>query len=201
MSESESEKNEDALNAPSKGAPIKKGFTKSGPLHTLKFEFNYRYRGIDESTVNELRTLDDVLLGGRRNVEVGPSSTFRFNLDYTRPVGEKDKFEAGVRLRSGTSQDKTELWLFDADTEEIEFVDEFSNETEYFRNISSAYALYAGYAGKFGYQVGLRTEYTDRRIETTTDSVQDPYLIDRWDYFPTLHVSYDLNNDQQVMLS
>ena len=167
-------------------------------MHTLKFEVNYRYRGIEEKTISELRDLDDGLIGGRRNVEDGPSTSWRFNVDYTRPVGKKDKFEAGARIRAGRSSDQTGLYLFDASTNEIEFVEEFSNQTEYFRNISSAYALYAGYAGKFGYQLGLRTEYTDRKIETLT---QDPFIIDRWDFFPTIHASYELKNDQSVMAS
>ena len=166
--------------------------------HSLKFEVNYRNNDIDESSTNELRDLSDALIGGRKNVEKGPSKSIRFNLDYTLPVNEKDKFEAGLRWRKGQSKDVTELWLYDTLSNEIHIVDEFSNSTDYARDIYSAYALYAGFFKKFGYQVGLRTEYTDRKVEITN---KEPFFIDRWDYFPTLHISYNLPKDQQVMAS
>lgn len=166
--------------------------------HSLKFEVNYRNNSIDESSTNELRDLSDGLIGGKKNVEKGPSKSLRFNLDYTLPINEKDKFEAGLRWRNGMSNDITELWLYDTLTNEINSVDEFSNSTDYTRDIYSAYALYAGFIKDFGYQVGLRTEYTDRKVEITN---KDPFFIDRWDYFPTLHLSYNLKEDQQVMAS
>jgi len=180
-----------------RGSGERKGY-KPSVIHSLKLEANYRYRNIDESTTNELRDLSDALLGGKKNVEKGPSESIRFNIDYTLPVNKKDKLEAGLRVRSGKSTDITELWLYDAATDVIDFVDEFSNETQYYRNIYSGYALYAGFLKKFGYQVGMRVEYTDRKIEITSE---EPFILDRWDYFPTIHMSYNLEKDQQVMAS
>jgi outer membrane receptor protein involved in Fe transport len=171
---------------------------KSANVHSLKFEINFRNNDIDESSTNELRDLNGVLIGARKNLENGPSESLRFNIDYTLPLKEKDKFEAGMRWRKGKSNDETELWLYNTLTGDIIIHDEFSNSTVYYRDIYSAYALYAGVVKKFGYQIGLRTEYTNRKVETTK---QDPFLIDRWDYFPTLHVSYELPKDQQMMAS
>lgn len=181
-----------------KSAKGKRPGFKALNTHSLKFEVNYRNNSIDESSTNELRDLSDGLIGGKKNIEKGPSKSIRFNLDYTLPINEKDKFEAGLRWRKGMSNDITELWLYDTLTNEINSVDEFSNSTDYTRDIYSAYALYAGFIKDFGYQVGLRSEYTDRNVEITN---KEPFFIDRWDYFPTLHLSYNLKEDQQVMAS
>jgi outer membrane receptor protein involved in Fe transport len=166
--------------------------------HNVKLEFNYRNRNNDEFAINELRSLSDSLLGGKKNVEKGPAQMFKLKLDYSTPVKEKDKFEAGLQGRYGHSNDVTELWLYNIETGEVENVPEFNNITDYYRNIYAAYALYAGYFGEFGYQAGLRTEYTDRKVETTGE---DEFLLNRWDLFPTIHVSHNLPHDQQVMAS
>jgi outer membrane receptor protein involved in Fe transport len=137
-------------------------------------------------------------MGATKNVEKGPSESLRIHLDYTLPVGETDKLEAGLQSRSGRSTDITELYLYNPETNDIEFVPEFSNTTEYYRNIYAAYAIYAGMVGDFGYQAGLRTEYTDRKISMTG---QDDFILNRWDFFPTLHFSYNLPLDQQLMAS
>jgi len=166
--------------------------------HTLKLEFNYRNRNNDENSINKLSDLNGVLIGGKRSVEKGPSEMMHLKIDYTQPVGEKDKFEAGIQTRRGHSNDITELWLYNLETEEEDFVPEYSNITDYYRNIYAGYALYAGYVGKFGYQAGLRTEYTDRKVEMTGE---DDFTLNRWDFFPTIHSSYSLPHDQQLMAS
>ncbi|MEZ5195485.1 MAG: TonB-dependent receptor [Bacteroidales bacterium] len=171
---------------------------KPSAKHLLSFEINYRNRDFNESSMSELRELSDELIGGNKNVEKGPSESLHYKIDYTLPVGKLDKFEAGMQWRSGKSKDITELWLYNTATNELEQIDEYSYLTDYYRNIYAAYGLYAGYAGKFGYQLGLRTEYTDRKIKADTE---DPFTINRWDYFPTIHVSYSMPADQQIMAS
>lgn len=178
--------------------PEKSGAYKPTIKHLLNFEINYRNRDFSESSTNELRELNNELIGGNKSVEKGPSESLRFNIDYTLPIGKTDKFEAGGQMRSGRSEDITELWLYNTATNELEMIDEYSYFVDYARNIYAAYGLYAGYAGGFGYQLGLRTEYTDRKIEMVDE---DPFTIDRLDYFPTVHVSYNLPADQQVMAS
>jgi len=187
-----------------KGMGNKKANGGGGPLagqmntHNIKFQVNYRNRVSDETTINDLLDLDNNIIGGQKNVENGPSESVRINIDYTLPLKNKNKFEAGLQGRIGESNDNTELWLFNEQTGQIEFIPEFSNQTNYKRNIYAAYSLYAGEAGKFGYQVGLRTEYTDRKI--SMKEVND-FKLNRWDFFPTLHISYNLPKDQQLMVS
>jgi len=185
-------------NEPRGKMPGKKKAYKPSIKHLLNFEINYRNHDFNELSTNELRTLSNDLIGGNKNVENGPSASVRLKLDYTLPVGSTDKMEAGMHLRSGESSDATELWVYNESIGDLEIIPEYSNFTEYARNIYAAYGLYAGYAGKFGYQLGLRTEYTDRKI---VSAEVDEFIIDRWDYFPTIHASYELPSEQQIMAS
>ncbi|MGC9344174.1 MAG: TonB-dependent receptor domain-containing protein, partial [Bacteroidales bacterium] len=51
----------------------------------------------------------------------------------------------------------------------------------------------------FQYQLGLRGEYTDRRI--TSDKGGEESTINRFDVFPTFHLSRQFKNNHQVMAS
>lgn len=166
--------------------------------HNIKFQLNYRNRMSDETTINALLDLDNNIIGGQKNIENGPSESLRINIDYTLPFKNNNKFEAGLQSRMGESNDNTEFWLYNEQSEHIEYIPAFSNQTKYNRNIYAAYSLFAGEAGKFGYQIGLRTEYTDRKINMK--EVND-FKLNRWDFFPTLHASYNLPKDQQLMAS
>jgi hypothetical protein len=76
---------------------------------------------------------------------------------------------------------------------------EFSNDTDYIRDIHSIYGIFGGEQGNFGYQLGLRGEYTYRVISAA--AIEGDFTIDRFDYFPTLHTSYKLPAEQQLMAS
>lgn len=166
--------------------------------HKIEAEANYQYRNNDEYTINELRALSDTLIGGKKNVESGPSAVLRLKLDYTLPIGKNNKFESGFQSRNGKSTDLTGLYLYNPVNGDLEFVPEFYHETKYVRNIYALYALFAGTKNKLGYQAGLRVEYTDRTISM---SGEDDFIFNRWDFFPTVHLSYQLPSEQQLMAS
>lgn len=174
------------------------GKTEPKQLHNIKLEVNYRYHDGDEYSISELRTLTDSITGGTKNIENGPSKRLRINLDYSLPVGKKDKFESGFQVRMGRSVDITGFDTLNPINNEWINIDSFNYTTNYNRNIYAIYALYAGMFGKFGYQAGLRGEYTDRTVSTTGRA---DFKLNRWDYFPTLHLSYNLPLDQQLMMS
>ena len=167
-------------------------------IHNIKLEASYRYRKNDESTVNELRTLSDSITSGRKNVEKGPSARLRLKLDYVLPLGPDSKFESGLQTRFSRGTDITELYDLNPLSNDYIINDAYSNSTDFNRNILAAYALYAGMVRDFGYQLGLRGEYTYRVISSTGE---EDAKIDRWDYFPTVHLSYNLPLDQQLMAS
>lgn len=172
-------------------------FAKKG--HEVKVEFSYDKRNFDENSINELVDSTGVVVDGKRNVESGPGKRFRAKIDYTYPINNTSKIEAGGQFRYGNPIDDTELWTLDTTTDEYVLQPEYTNTTDYVRNIQAFYGIYAGEWGNFGYQGGLRAEYTYRDVKSET--VDQSYSIDRWDLFPSLHVSYQLPKDHQLMAS
>jgi len=175
----------------------KRAFSKKG--HELLAHVNVSERTGDEESKNELRDIADEITYAQRFTEKGPSQRLRWNIDYTLPLREKDKFQAGLQSRMNDSVDETERYDFNVDTRLYELQPLYSHHVEYQDNYHAAYTMYAAEIGALGVQSGLRAEYTDRNI-TLTDT-RETYTIDRWDFFPTAHLSYTLTKGQQMMLS
>ena len=167
--------------------------------HQLAIQANYRFREGKEYTENLLSDVEKLVNSGTKSTEDGPSSRYDLKLDYSLPLA-KDRFvETGFQMRNSLSTDITKFYLYDVSSSEFKLQDELNNETEYDRNILALYGIYKADRSKFGYQLGLRTEYTDREIRSASEDI--PFVIDRWDFFPTVHFSYKLPGQNQLMAS
>lgn len=166
--------------------------------HELKGEFNFGYNNGDESTITE-SIRDDNFLEGKETTEKGPSRGYETKIDYTFPIDDTKKFEAGFQNRMGNSDEINELYELNTSTGEYEYQTKFSNSTKYENNDQAIYATYSQEIENFGLQGGLRGEYTYRT--TTLLNQNQSITIDRWDYFPTLHASYKFSKATQLMAS
>lgn len=101
-------------------------------------------------------------------------------MDYRHPIGELGLIETGFLYRSN----------------EIKYNEpkDLSTAFNYKEDIQGLYFQFRGEKGNFGYQLGLRSEYSD--IETNK-AYNDNYL----DFFPSLHLSYKLADNKQVLLT
>jgi outer membrane receptor protein involved in Fe transport len=134
-----------------------------------------------------------------RTTEIATDEEFRFKIDYAKPVGEEGKFEAGAQARI---EEETEIYTFNEwnySSEPQDWIEDtlFSNDMDFRRDIYSVYGTYSNTWNSIGYQLGLRSEYTYREIKNK--KAEEPSLIDRWDYFPTIHVSKSFDNKDQLM--
>ncbi len=154
-------------------------FAKKG--ETLSVDFAYTNNAADNSGIyeefdgkwsNKVREYFDFYKTARKE-SVG-------QIDYVLPLGNKGKFETGYMYRNN----------------EIDYEDQFDLSTafNYEENIHALYTMYTGSAGKFGYELGLRAEYSD--INTNRD-YKDDYL----DFFPSIHLSYQISDMKQWQLA
>ena len=169
-----------------------------GKGHQLLTQVNYSYRDGDEKTKTE-RTQNDTVVDGIKATEKGPGSHLEIRTDYTLPLGGKSKFEAGYEAKLRQSEDVTTQSDYDVNVMDYVLQPEYGHNVDYKKNVHGAYALYADQIGKFGYQVGLRSEYTDREIKFKGEV--ESFTINRWDFFPTIHTQFDLKEGNQLMAS
>ena len=173
--------------------------------HKLNATFYYsRRNGDDQDNENEFvadaafNPTNNYLLR-IRTTEDEISDEYRFKADYTRPMGNFGKLEAGLQSRIDR---ETEDYLFErynTSTQTWENNELFSSSMDFKRDIHSAYSTFSSKAGSVEYMLGLRSEYTNRSIGHT--KVEEPYTINRLDFFPSAHLSYTLFDNNQLMAS
>ncbi|MBI9066068.1 MAG: TonB-dependent receptor [Salinivirgaceae bacterium] len=169
--------------------------------HYLQFQTTVDGRNSDEKSNNYKYDLTGLLVEGKNTTESGPSNGYQFKLDYSQPFAWGAKLESGAHINISNSKDDNEVFDYDTSLVQPAYVyqSNYSNTTKYKRNTYAAYSTFGGELGDFGYQGGLRIEYTDRLLELVEKN--ESFKIERPDLFPTLHFSYKLPADQQTMLS
>lgn len=163
--------------------------------HEWTSEIFYSRRDGDESTTGELTTLNDVMVSGQRTTEEGPNEDFRAKTDYM--VGSETlKVEAGYQFDLDLSTDRTQV--LDFDTIQGRYVADpaFDNRTEFRRDLHAAYSILSGKLSHLSWQGGVRVEYTDRETRFGTNAA---YELQRWDVYPTVHLSQDVSEMLQLM--
>ncbi len=167
--------------------------------HKLKFDSRYdQNKNINNSDILENNSLSNSNLNQKTY-----TSDFRRNqlyqLDYVYPFGEDGKFEIGTKANLQKSDN--DYWVKEDIGSGYEFIDGFNDNFVYYENIIALYTMVGNKIGDFGWQGGVRSEYSD----ITTELVRSDYENQRdyINFFPSAHFSYkfDLYNSLQASYS
>ena len=125
-----------------------------------------------------------------RNLE--SSNDYLLQADYEQKLGELGKLELGLR---GEMRIISSDYLAEEKTEsDFEVYRELDNLLDYYERIGAAYVQYAIEKDKWGIQVGLRSEYTNIRVEDTKPETQDIVKSFNW-IFPSSTISYKFSEN------
>ncbi|MFV0365288.1 MAG: TonB-dependent receptor domain-containing protein [Mangrovibacterium sp.] len=165
--------------------------------HKLEASLFYRYRDGDDASTqleqyydNNHNLTNDYVLN-MTSVESETSQDVRAKVDYTRPLGLNGKLEAGYQARIRIEDETYGYTGYNSDGDL-----DLSNYMDFNRQIHSLYGTYSNSWGGLSYMAGLRAEYTNRVIADANDNES---VVDRLDWFPSAHLSYDLGEKTQVM--
>jgi outer membrane receptor protein involved in Fe transport len=123
----------------------------------------------------------------------------RFQIDYTVPFGAAGRLEAGYQFRF---EKESEQYFFNEyDHDRGEWIDNpaFSSAMNFRQHIEAAYLMYSDEWNGFGLQGGLRGEYTYRSVANKL--AEEPSVVDRFDFFPSLHLSRKVGKQDQATAS
>lgn len=131
-----------------------------------------------------------------------PLTGLRFATDYEKEFDNGNSFGTGLQVQY-TNIDgdfKFENNLVDKDLD---------NSIDLSRTVYAGYVDYTGSAGNLSYIFGVRAEYQDQSMDITeTDYVpifgadlEPNYSQEKLDLFPSVHLSYKLNDDNKLMLA
>jgi len=127
------------------------------------------------------------------------TSDLRIKVDYSLPIGEKGKLEAGLQSRFGNQNGEYTYMDYDTTTSKWVMNPNLNSLINFKRNIHAAYVSFKDSYNKFGYELGFRGEYTDRSVDSHDGS--NIFIIKRFDYFPSAYFSYQFKHNYQVYTS
>lgn len=157
-------------------------FEKEG--HKLEVETSY-------TAYDELmnRNTEDSNIGIYSEKNNTDDNQFLFNVDYSNPIGKKAKLELGTAIR-----------LTDFQQNYLNSQSTGNNLYTFDRNIYAGYAELSHEIGKLSYKVGLRAEQVDVKTDYNDTDFQ---IYDReyFEFYPTLHLTYKLGEEEKTELS
>jgi outer membrane receptor protein involved in Fe transport len=172
-----------------------------------KIEANAFYSGqtgFDSDEENEMLTDENYNPSGTYLAQVKAyededEKELRLKADYTLPFSKVSKLEAGFQSRIEREQESTTFEEYDPVSGTWITSDFFSSAIDFKNDIHAVYATYSNKLGGLEFMGGLRGELTDREIKSSAnDSVATLKL---YDLFPTLHLSYDIGEKNEIMAS
>ncbi len=139
------------------------------------------------------------LISWTNTMDKNDNTDIRVKADYTKLLSKERKFEAGIQSRSKRESSVFTYDEYNLSTEKWENQALYNNNMDFNRDILSIYSTYGGMFKNFGYQLGLRGEYTNRQITSGIETNNSD--INRFDIFPTVHLSQKINDKNSVMAS
>ncbi|MGY0392561.1 TonB-dependent receptor domain-containing protein [Bizionia sp. KMM 8389] len=169
-----------------------KDFDNSG--HKLTLDFQYEDNSEDEYS--------EVIVEGINSERVSTledQTRILIQADYVLPIGEKSQFEAGYRGNFNDQNTDYSVYLLNTDSNEFENATGLSNFLNYREYVNAAYTQFGSKIGeKFSFLMGLRLENTRITIDQPTSG--DFSKKDYTGLFPTLNLSYELSDDENITM-
>lgn len=165
--------------------------------HVLKFDSRYEQdKDVEQSDILESNNLNNnTIVQQSYNLEFERNQLYQ--LDYIYPFSLDGKFEAGAK--ANLRKIDNDYWVKQDIGEGLEFLDGFNNNFVYYENIIAAYIMAGNQLGDFGWQLGVRSEYSD----ITTELLRTNYRNQRdyLNFFPSAHFNYKLNEYNSLQAS
>lgn len=139
----------------------------------------------------------------RQPSDVSPQN-FDVQLDYTNKISETQKVEAGYKgsISRESSPTRTFSGLTAEDAQEDT---KLYNDFTYNQDVHALYLSYSSQIDNFGYQLGLRGEYTYFETQSLgygQDAASTPwYKNDYFGLFPTVFLTYRLTESDELQLN
>jgi len=125
------------------------------------------------------------------------SKLYLFQLDYEKPLTHLGIIGSGLKGTFRNWERSQDFFQSNASNNFTPTLDEFFTEGfQFTENVLAAYLNLKNNIGKFGYQAGLRAEYTETLgvLESTNQNIPNNYF----NVFPSAFLNYHLKNEQEI---
>jgi len=178
-------------------AYLLKKFNTNG--HEWRIDYSYNTENENENNLYINRyILNDSIFGNEKEINSSENNRYTLQSDYTWPINGKIKLEAGVKIMLLRTENIRDGWLYDF-TNQLYQANTVRTSAFYYDENSYAGYSTLSYAGeKVGIMLGLRYEYFVNNFHLSN---QPSYSNTFPAFFPTVHTSYKLNENNELTLN
>ena len=167
--------------------------------HQLSVEIKYDNSLADNDTdILDTETFPGSDITEQKYVKDESVDNFYTKIDYTLPIKENAKFEAGFKGNVRNYNNDFSASNLNATTSRFEPIAEFTSQIDYKENIYALYANYSRQYDKLSFSLGLRTEVTESTI--TERTIDQDYENNYTDFFPNALITYNFNDQKVISL-
>ena len=179
----------------------------NGDDHKLDFLAAFNTFGRNGESVYEQSSIyesGDTIFSYQRQPSRVMPKYYDLQLDYTNKISETQKIEAGYKGSFSRETSPTET--YSGTTADNAVLDEaLYNHFTYNQDVHALYASYSSQIDNFGYQLGLRGEYTSFATQTLAygeDGSNAAWTKDNYfGLFPTVFLTYRLTENDELQLN
>ena len=166
-------------------------FEKEG--HQLSADLKYDNNvGENDTDILNTETFPGDGLTEQKYVKDEGVDNFYVKVDYSLPLGEASKFEAGLKSNFRMYNNDFLSSNLNPSTQRFDINPDFSSEIVYDERINAFYVNFAHEVDQFSFSVGLRAELTQTLIEE--QNVEEDFENDYNDLFPSALVTYNMKD-------
>ncbi len=139
-------------------------------------------------------------LAEQRTLGNGTSDNLTIQTDYTNPITDKIKLEAGLRGSIRNSNSNNQNFIFDHSTNKYETVTALNSKYKYKDQVYAGYVTFSQKINDFTYQLGGRIE-SSKYAGELIDSNQTFSNSFPLSFFPSVFLTQKINDKQDIQLN
>jgi outer membrane receptor protein involved in Fe transport len=139
-------------------------------------------------------------LAEQRTLGNGTSDNLTVQTDYTNPINDKMKLEAGLRGSIRNSNSDNQNFILDPSTNKYETVAALNSKYKYKDQVYAGYVTFSQKINDFTYQLGGRIEsskYAGELIDSN-QTFSNSYPLS---FFPSIFLTQKINDKQDIQLN
>lgn len=182
---------------------FKHNFAKPNKYITADANYDYSKNSNDQDIATQYYNADNTPtapLYDQKTIGNGTSNNVTIQTDYSNPVTDKIKIEAGLRAAMRNSNSDNMNFLMNTSTGKYETVEGLNSNYKYSDNVYAGYMTFSQKIDNFTYQLGGRLEsskYTGELIDSS-EKFGNSYPLS---FFPSVFLTQKINDKQDIQLN
>jgi iron complex outermembrane recepter protein len=162
-------------------------YSRDERVQTEEYEQTFLNSSMEEVPSNYLLQIND---------RPQTSDLYVFQLDYIKPFLNGGQFESGLKGTFSEWDRRQDFFQGDQGTDfQPQMIDTLSNSYRFKEDVYAGYFAYRNTLGNFGYQGGLRGEYTET---IGFAGNRDAAIVNNYfNLFPSLYLSYNMGEEEE----